>query len=263
MKNKIRSYVNKKFFVYPKTNEIIELREELYSMMCDKYDDCSTQGLSPEISYKQTTEMMKDYKSAIREVETGSSLSALKKKLVSSLAFSAVYFIALTCVYLYVSMVTLGSFEKSWLIGVGGAFVYLIYFASNMFGYAKIFEMPKFSRVSLFGLFLSLVPALYVFPSLMLMELYAKDVWSHSWLLVPVIVLLYIIIDLIIFGKKSNKLLLNFELIFAGFVLITVVYLFSAYIYDLWNLVWIVYVLYLAIVALVFYIVEKTKSRGK
>ena len=33
MEMKLRAYINRKFFMYPKTKEIVELREELYSMM--------------------------------------------------------------------------------------------------------------------------------------------------------------------------------------------------------------------------------------
>lgn len=83
---------------------------------------------------------MDRYKLAIREVETGSKLVALRKKFIGSLAFSAFYFITFICAYLYISMVTVKSFESTWLIGVGGAFIYLVYLATNALGYAKMFH---------------------------------------------------------------------------------------------------------------------------
>ena len=104
MENKLRKYINKKFKMYPKTKEIVEVREELYSIMLDKYNDCLQNGESPESSYQYAIEMMVDYKDAIREVETGSSLSALKKKLINLAAISSFYFICLTLIYLFVSM---------------------------------------------------------------------------------------------------------------------------------------------------------------
>lgn len=263
MEMKLRSYIDRKFFAYPKTKEIVELREELYSMMCDKYNDCQKSGLTEEQSYKQVLTILDGYKSAIKEIETGSSLGALKKKLVSSLAFSAFYFIALTCVYLYVSMVTFNSFDKTWLIGVGGAFVYFIYFAANMLGYAKMFDMKVLTRCSMGVLFLSFIPSLYVFPSLLLSELYGKTTWEHSWLIIPVVVFIYLLTDLIIFAKKTPKLIFDIELVVTGLTLTTVVYLFVAYFHNLWNLAWIVYVVYLSIVALGFYVSEKSKSRKK
>jgi hypothetical protein len=259
MKDKLRVYINRKFLLYPKTNGIVELKEELFSMMCDKYDDCQKKGLTKAASYKQALTFMEDYKTAIREVERGSSLEALRKKLVGYLAFTAFYFTIITAVYLFVSMVTLHTFEKTWLIIVAGAFIYLIYFAINMFGYAKMFDMPTFSRISLALLFLSFVPALYVFPSLFLLEAYSKSVWNCSWLIIPVVGFIYIITDLSVFGRKTNKLAFNIELASAGLVCTASVYLFISYIYNLWGVAWIIFVVYLAIIALAVYINEKIR----
>jgi len=109
MKEKLRKYINRKFFLYPKTKEIIEVREELYSIMLDKYNDCLHSGMSAEESYKRAIEMMIDYKQAIREVEKGSSLSALKKDLISTASICSFHFITLTLIYFFVSMVVLKS----------------------------------------------------------------------------------------------------------------------------------------------------------
>jgi len=261
MKNKLRVYIDRKFLLYPKTTGIIELREELYSMMCDKYDDCQKKGLSKYASYKQALTFMEDYKTAIREVERGSSLEALKKKLISFLAFTAFYFMILTAVYLYVSMVTLNSFEKSWLIVVAGAFIYLIYFSINMFDYAEMFNMHTFSRISLGCLFLSFVPTIYVFPGLYLSAISSKNIWGFSWLVIPVICLIYIIIDLIVFARKRNKLAFSIELAFAGLVLTASAYLFVSFIFSLWSVAWILFVVYLGVIALAVYINEKFCNR--
>lgn len=262
MKAKLRAYVNRKFLLYPKTHQIIELREELYSMMCDKYDDCQSKGLSAQESYKQALTFMEDYRTAIREVETGSALSALRRKLTALLAFTVIYFIVLTSVYLYVSMVTLGSFEKSWLIGVGGTFIYLVCLSASILSYAKMFGMRKLLRIALGCLFLSFIPLLFVFPSLLCAELLSKNVWPHSWLIVPVIVLIYFVTDLILFGKKTRRVYFSIELAAAGTLLTTIIYLFASYLYNLWNIAWIVYLIYSAIAALAFYISRVKKEKA-
>lgn len=259
MKDKLRVYIDRKFLFYPKTNAIIELKEELFSMMCDKYDDCQKKGLTKAASYRQALTFMEDYKTAIREVERGSSLEALRKKLVGYLSFSAFYFTIVTAIYLFVSMVTLHTFEKTWLIIVAGAFIYLIYFSINMFGYAKMFDMPTFSRISLGFLFFSFVPLLYVFPSVYLFEMYSKSIWNCSWLIIPVLGFIYVITDLFIFGKKTNKLAFNLELALAGLICCSSVYLFISFIYNLWGVAWIIFVVYLAIIALSVYIKEKIR----
>ena len=261
MEKRIRAYVDRKFFRYPKTKEIVELREELYSMMRDKYEDCKSSGLTDEESYRQTLTIMNDFKSAIKEVETGSSLGALRKKLASFLAFSAFYFIALTCVYLYASMVSLQSFKGTWLIGVDGAFAYLVFVAVNMLGYAKMFDMKILSRCSLGVLFISFIPLIYVFPNLILAELYGEIFWAYSWLAIPILVFAYMLADLIMFGRKMPRLFFGIELALTGLVLTTAVYLSVAFLCHLWSIAWIVYVIYLSIVSLAFYINEKIRNQ--
>ncbi len=261
MKNKLRNYINRKFFIYPKTTGIVELREELFSMMCDKYDDCQMSGQSRTACYKQALTVMDDYKMAVREVERGSSLEALRKKLVSFLAFSAFYFMILTAIYLYVSMVTLVSFEKTWLIIVAGAFLYLIFLSSNMYDYTKMFEMQTLSRVFLGCIFAALIPTFYVLPSLCASVLLSTGIWRASWLVIPVIALIYLVTDLLLFGKKGNRLAFWIELAFAGFVLSSCVYLTISHFYQLWSVAWIVFVVYLAFVALTVFINEKLSHR--
>ena len=107
MEKKLRKYINRKFFLYPKTEKIIEVREELYSIMLDQYSDCLAAGISQEQSYKKAIEMTLDYKSAVKEVETGSSMGALKKNLISTASFSTFYFLTLTAIFLFVSIVVL------------------------------------------------------------------------------------------------------------------------------------------------------------
>jgi len=260
MEQKLRRYVDGKFRLYPKTKEIIELREELYSMMRDKYRDCQSSGMSKAASYKRALEFMDNYRLAIREVETGSKLGALRKKFISSLAFSAFYFIALICAYLYMSMVTVKSFESTWLIIVGGAFIYLVYLSISALGYAKMFEMKVLSRCSLGFLFLSLVPLIYVFPNLIADNLYGKPAWEYSWLIIPAMLFIYIFTDLMIFGKGMRNKCLGLEIALSGLVLTTAIYLIVAYFCNLWSIAWIVYLVYLSIAALTFYLIKKINA---
>ena len=74
MKEQLRKYICKRFRRYPKTKEILELREELYSMMCDKFDDCVAQGGSEKESLRKACELMQDCKSAVREVASRAML---------------------------------------------------------------------------------------------------------------------------------------------------------------------------------------------
>ena len=47
---RLRMYINSRFRFYPKTREILDVREELYSMMCDRYyDGLAADGIAQKI----------------------------------------------------------------------------------------------------------------------------------------------------------------------------------------------------------------------
>lgn len=257
VEKKIRKYINKKFVLYPKTNEIIELREELYSIMIDKYNDCLHTEMSVEESYKKAIEMMVDYKDAIREVETGNSLNALKKNLISTASISSFYFITLTLIYFFVSMVVIKTFEKAWLIVVGGSFLYLIYFSVIAYKYVKLFNFKSLARWGLAIIYFNLIPILYVLPSLYLSVMYSNSIWNRSWLIVIIIVFLYIMTDYITYRKHISIIERGIRLLIAGLILTTFLYLSVSIWFHLWSIAWILYIVYLSIVSLVFYIGEK------
>jgi len=90
--------------------------------------------------------------------------------------------------------------------------------------------------------------------------IYGKPAWGYSWLIIPVIVFIYMLTDLIAFGKSSHKKCLGLEIALAGLALTTAVYLIIAYLYNLWGIAWIVYLVYLSIAALTFYISKKINA---
>lgn len=257
MEKKLRKYINRKFFLYPKTEKILEVREELYSIMLDHYNDCLASGISKEESYKRAVEMTLDYKSAVREVETGSSMGALRKNIISTASFSTFYFLTLTAIFLFVSIVVLKSFAKTWLIPVGGAFLYLFYAAINGYNYASLFNFEVWKRWGIALIYATLVPVLYVFPSLYLSVVKGKNIWSYSWLIVIVLAFLYIVTDYIANRKRISSLERDLHLLTAGLILTTLLYLVLSMRFNLWGSAWILYVLYLAFVSLAFYLGEK------
>jgi len=262
MENKLRKYINKKFRLYPKTKEILEVREELFSIISDKYNDCISSGMNEEQSYWDAIELIGDYKEAVREVETGSSLSALKRNVISVAAFTTFYFVMLTAVYLFASMVVFDSFEHTWLIAVGGAFVYLVYFSFKAYQYARLFNLNLLARCGIGLIYLSFVPLFYVFPSLYVSVMGYPSIWGQSWIIILWILFLYILTDYLVYRAQTSLLQRGIHLIAAGLVLTTILYLSASIWLNLWSTAWIIFVAYLAFVSLAFYIVEKTEKRN-
>jgi hypothetical protein len=261
MQNKLRKYINKKFRLYPKTKEILEVREELFSIISDKYNDCIQSGMDEECSFREAIEMMVDYKEAIREVETGSSLSALKRNVVSIAFFSTFYFVMLTAVYLFISMEVYDTFEHTWLITVGGAFVYLVYISMKAYQYAMLFNLNLLARYGIGLMYLSMIPIFYVFPSLYVSVMGYPSIWGQSWILVVFILLLYIMTDYFVYRKQISGIQRGLHLIAAGLILTTIIFLVASLYFHLWSTAWILYVVYLAIVSLAFYVCEKNGKR--
>lgn len=260
MRGKLRKYVNRKFLLYPKTKDILEVREELYSIVLDRYNDCFHSGMSENESYKRAIEMMADFKEAIKEVERGSSLGALKRNLIGAIFFSSFYFTTLTLIYLFVSIVVLKTFEKTWLIAVGGAFIYLIYCSVSIYRYAILFNFKKMTRWGILLIYFSLAPILYVFPSLYLSVMQSKSIWGSSWIIVLVLVFLWMITDYFASRKHLSKFQKDVHLLVSGLILTTILYLSVSMWFDLWDVAWILYVVFLALVSLAFYISGKVNK---
>lgn len=255
---RLRAYVNSKFRFYPKTREILDVREELYSMMCDRYHDGVSSGEDEAESLREAKRIADNCRAAVREVETGSSLSALRRKLVEMLAFSAFYFMALTCVYLILSVFVFEEFARTWIVCVAGAFIYAVYVVMNFLGYAARFGLVRLRRIMLALLFFTFIPMFFVLPSIVSSVLLGRSIWGVSWLVVPFIVFLYVFTDLFAFGRGSSGWLFVIEAAVAGLLLASAIYLAVSQLFGWWSVSWIIFVIYFMVVALVFYLYEKT-----
>lgn len=261
MKEELKKYAWRKFRRYPKTKEITDLREELFSMMCDRFDDCVAAGLDEKEAARQAKELMNDCTAAVRDAELGSSMGALRRTLVGLLTFSAAFMLALTCVYLFLSLVTLKSFDKTWMLIVAGSFVYILYVAVKLYNYARSFGFRGWTRVAFGGIFLALVPLLYVLPSLASGVLFGANIWGKSWLIVPLLAAIWLTADMMLFAHGTKAFWWEFAAL--GFLVTTVIFLAFSVFTGAWNVSWLVYVLYLVIVAFAIYFAELRKRRGE
>lgn len=260
MREELKKYAWRKFRRYPKTKEITDLRDELYSMMCDKYDDLTASGVDESEAARQAKELLNDCTAAVRDAELGSSMGALRRTLVGLLTFSAAFMLALTCVYLFLSLVTLGSFDKTWMLIVAGSFVYVVYVAVKLYNYARHFGFNGARRVAFGGVFLSLAPLLYVLPSLTANVLFDTNIWGKSWLIAPLLAAIWLTADMLLFARGTKAFWWEFAAL--GFLVTTVIFLTFSVFTGAWNVAWLVYVLYLVVVAFAIYFAELRKRRA-
>ena len=125
-----------------------------------------------------------------------------------------------------------------------------MYLAASIFGYARLFELKILKRISLFLIFLSIVPLVFVLPSLIVDQLYGVEIWNFSWLSVLGVLDLYFLTDLIAFGSRGSKAGFIIELVFAGLLLTATVFLTSSLFAGVWSTALFIFVIYLAVVAI-------------
>lgn len=263
MERKLKRYLKKKFLFYPKTEDIIEIHDELYSIMLDKYSDCLKMGFTPKEAYARAIAMTADHKEAIKAVQNDSFRDVLKPGLRGIGTFTGLYFTILTIAYFLASVLIFKSYQKTWLIVVIGFFIYLTYLSVSLYRYAKLFNYKTLGRWGMAFIFFSLIPLLYVSPSLYISVVHSKNIWGRSWLIVFLIVLFYLVTD---YGANrrsisdvEKKLLISV----AGFVLTTFVYLFLSIKLNVWNVAWILYLCYLYAIFIMLRISGRKVKRQK
>ena len=187
-------------------------------------------------------------------MEKGSSLSALKRNLIGLIFFSSFYFITLTLIYLFVSMVVLKTFSKTWLIAVAGSFIYLVYLSASLYGYAQLFNFSKLARWGIGLIYFSLIPIFYIFPSMYLSVVRSRSIWHYSWINAVIIVFLYMITDYIVNRDGLSVFQRELYILAVGLLLTTILYISISMWFKLWDVAWMLYVVYLALVSLAFFI---------
>src|SRR5699024_2445882 len=115
-------------------------------------------------------------------------------------------------------------------------------------------------RLGLLLIYLSLIPILYVFPSLYLSVMQSRSIWKYSWIIVLIIVFLWMVNDYILNLKYIAKFQRDLHVLIAGLVLTIILYLGVFIRFGLWDIAWISYVVFLAVISLVFYISGKVKK---
>lgn len=69
MKNKIRDYIEGIFENAPKTKRAMDLKEEIYTNICDKFDDLIAQGKSEETAYEIVIASIGDIEEILKTLE--------------------------------------------------------------------------------------------------------------------------------------------------------------------------------------------------
>ena len=74
----------------------------------------------------------------------------------------------------------------------------------KLYNYARSFGFRGWTRVAFGGIFLALVPLLYVLPSLASGVLFGANIWGKSWLIVPLLAAIWLTADMMLFAHGTR-----------------------------------------------------------
>lgn len=239
--DKIIKIVNRKFAPYPKTKEVLDLKEEMLSIMIDKYNDLDD-TLTEKQKVLSCLEVMGAYKVILSNLETMAVRKLMKTKLIDYSIFTSIYFFVTIMIYLIYSLLIQRNFINTYVIVVGMGIVYLYISSIFFYFYFKKMMFEKMQRASLSFIYSSAIAFLYVLPNLYLSLFHKINIWHPSWIVCIVIGNLYAIHDAFKYQKQMTKPIRILRRGINTFLLTTIIYLLISLEFKCWNVSWLIYV---------------------
>lgn len=239
--NKIIKTVERKFSYYPETSEVKDLKEELISIMLDKYHDL-TEGTEKQ-KYKECVSiMMQSYKQVLHDLEIKTSRSVLKDKIMKFTFFSLTYFVLFVAMFLITGEFIIHDYSKASLIIIVPSILYLTLTTYYFWMYCRKMKFEILQRVCMGLFFLTLIGVIYVVPNLCITFYANQNFWHPSWLLILLIGYIYLVADRLCYplSRPLFRLLNNCGNILA---LSTIIFISVSVMIGHWHITWLIYVL--------------------
>lgn len=240
---KLKNAVEKRFSYYPKTKEVLDLKEELLSIMLDKYNDL-TIGTEIQKYNECMAIMLSSYKQVLHDLEVESSRKILKDKLMGFTLFSTIYFLLAVLIYVIISQFIIKSFLKTYFIVLAPSIVFTLLVTIFMFKYCKKMKYEVMTRVSMGLCFLALAVILYTIPCFYLSIYHDIHLWHPTWLVFLAVGSIYLIVDSVVYPNKKpiGRLIRNCLILLAIF---TTIYLSVSILFGYWHVTWLIFLAFI------------------
>lgn len=192
MYNRFNSYLTNEFRGLPKSKEVMDFKEELVGNLMARYEELSIKNEASEDDiFKDCINSINGFKDTLKVIRGNPIIIKDAKKVVNALLFTMLYFLIVVGIYLTISFIT-EEWSKSWLIIVGGSFVFFI--TINLFLANKAFVKKKFGlmRFSLCMALFLIVVAVYLGIS------FYNGMWSKTWLVMLWLPVAMLLMDIIV-----------------------------------------------------------------
>lgn len=238
--NKIKKTIDRKFSYYPETREVLDLKEELLSIMIDKYNDLSDEPEKQK--YKECMEIMASYKEVLHDIEVEASHPFLKDKLLGFSIFGTCYFLFVVLIYVLISQFVTNNYHNTISIVVVPSIIFSLITSVYILLYCKKMKLEVMTRICLGLSFFTFAVCAYVVPNFILTSIFDINVWHPSWLIILVVGYIYLLVDKLIYPHSSpKKRLIRNCLNLLAFV--TTIYLSVSFLLGFWNFTWLIFVL--------------------
>ena len=262
MIKRFRSFIDREFAGYPESKQLSDLKEELVSVLMDKYNDGLENGMNELDSYSKAIESMSDLRAQYKDEMDALHFTKdeVVAKTINTFIVSILYFLGLTIVFLALQFTIGKKGEPAWLVWPLGAMIYVVSLFVMLNQNGKLSKSKLLKRGSIYGIGMALATLLYmvmlfghkVFPSM-------PTLAHPGWLIFPFAVSCCLILSaLLVEHKKAFKIVL---LAIAAVLLVAFLQLFLMFVLHIPNS-WLVYLVavFAAFVALSIKVMEKPKS---
>ena len=237
---RIKKAVDKRFSYYPKTKEVLDLKEELLSIMIDKYNDLET-GTENQKYRECIAIMLSSYKQVLHDLEVESSRKILTDKILGFSIFSTLYFLVIVLVYILVSKYIVESFSNTYFIVLAPSILFSLIISSFIFKYCQKMRYKVMMRVSLGLIFLSIAICLYTIPCFFFMIYKGINLWHPLWLVILAVGSIYVVVDTIVYPSKKPLIRL-IRICLNTLSIFTTVYLVVSILFGYWYVTWLIFV---------------------
>lgn len=177
MYNRFNNYLTNEFRGLPKSKEVSDFKEELLGALMEKAEELSNNGEENENEIFQVCiKSINGFKDTLKVLKGKPIIVKEAKRAINIFMYVLLYFLVVVGVYLAVSFST-NSWSRSWLIIVGGSFLFAI--ATNAFLSFKAFMKKKFviGRISMIFALVFAVVGVYLGIS------FFYGMWAKTWLI--------------------------------------------------------------------------------
>ncbi len=252
---KFKKHLDKVFLFCPKTQKVLDFKEELLGVLMDRFSELTASGMSDEDAYGECIKSIDDYSETIRVLEKDKPAEMTRSQF--SLIFTAplAYLFATLIVYFTASFAS-GKWGVTWITFILALVVYLIGIFVGVYVIAKrksSYFVIRSVILILFGLVTTLI---YLGIS------FSTEKWAFTWIIYLIGAFVWYITDIFFRIRHKVSVLRIFDGLTVTFLLTLATYFAASFISGRWDVTWILFLVGILVMLVIVFIGKWIKYRN-